>query len=558
MGLLSRLRQRSKSQSRAGNSVSFAQLRMNEDLPPLPRYGPDLTQKLPDAVLARIFAFVCPHAVNDTYDTSEESMTEDGCMLCDMRDLAHCASVSRTWYPIARSLLYSNVRIDAVHYCALEEELAAKRKRRSFLNRNADPIDAPQVRLSLFMRTVRLSRELGYLVISLRMPYMTREANKAEIARTISVLPNLRYVDLPSGIYSDDPSCLTLKQELMARCGDLRRMTYRNGAEGSFSQLPASTLWTNLEMLELSHLQIEPSTLRLSLASFPHLHDLTIDDTPYLDDSIFTPNQTLPPFPAIKRLTLRNTPSITATGLSQHLSSPLSRQKLTHLTLSSTGISPHTLHTILAHTPTLASLSIDQEITRSFPPERLPPLSSSSLQLLHYEITSPPGTYGVPPKAASYYTYLISSLMSNSLPTLSNLYVRDADFPEALLLSPPPRLFGGGESGPQFLSGGLARPLNIYSKGLDELEWNFTPYEPLGPSTRGRRDSVTRPVSFHDASLSRSWGGDARKSVLVGNGFGGYLAVPAEEGIGGGGSAGDLRPKSSGGWRRDSRGDLWR
>lgn len=196
----------------------------------------------------------------------------------------------------------------------MEEILAAKRKRRSRFDRNADPIDPPQVRLSLLMRTVRLSRDLGNQVLSLRMPYMTREANKAEIARTISVLPNLRYVDLPSGFYSDDPSCLTLKQEVMARCPDLRRMTYRSGAEGSFTQLPGSGLWTNLEVLELSNLQIEPSTLRLSLASFPYLRDLTIDNTPYLDDSIFstTTDQTLPPFPAIRHksplLSLLNPP----------------------------------------------------------------------------------------------------------------------------------------------------------------------------------------------------------------------------------------------------------
>ncbi|KAL4805046.1 hypothetical protein BDV18DRAFT_24354 [Aspergillus unguis] len=551
MGLLSRLRGRSKSQSRAGNDHNY-DLRINNDPPPLPSYVGDLTKKLPPPVLARILAFVCPHVVDDSYDTSEESMTEDGCMLCDMRDLAHCALVSRRWYPVARSLLYSHVRIDAVHYCELEEILAAKRKRRSRFDRNADPIDPPQVRLSLFMRTVRLSRDLGNLVLSLRMPYMTREASKAEIARTISVLPNLRYVDLPSGIYSDDSSCLTLKQEIMARCPDLRRMTYRSGAEGSFAQLPDSHLWTNLEVLELSHLEIEPPTLRLSLASFPHLRDLTIDGTPYLDDTIFTTtNETLPPFPAIQRLTLRKTPSITTSGLTSFLSHPNTRKNLLHLTLSSTGVPPPTIHTILSAAPNLQALFITQEVTRSFPPEKIPPLSSRSLRLLHYEITSPPGTYGVPPKAASYYTYLISTLMSNSLPSLTDLYVRDADFPEALLLTPPPRLYGGGESGPTFMGGGLARSLNVYSKGLDELEWNFTPYEPLAPSTGpgGKRNSVTRPVSLYDASLSRSWGGDARKSVLVGNGFGGYLAVPADDGG---------RPKSSGGFKRDSRGDLWR
>lgn len=106
MGLLSRLRGRSKSQSRAGNAASASLLRSDNNPPPLPSPLGDLTRRLPDPVLARIFAFVCPHAVDASYDTSEESMTEDGCMLCDMRDLAHCTLVSRRWYPVARSLLY--------------------------------------------------------------------------------------------------------------------------------------------------------------------------------------------------------------------------------------------------------------------------------------------------------------------------------------------------------------------------------------------------------------------------------------------------------------------
>lgn len=107
MGLLSRLRRRSKSQSRAGNAVSYEQhLRMHSDPPPLPANAVYLFKQLPNPVLARILSFVCPHAADSSYDTSEESMTEDGCMLCDMRDLAHCALVCRRWYSVARSLLY--------------------------------------------------------------------------------------------------------------------------------------------------------------------------------------------------------------------------------------------------------------------------------------------------------------------------------------------------------------------------------------------------------------------------------------------------------------------
>ncbi|KAJ5177272.1 uncharacterized protein N7482_003149 [Penicillium canariense] len=529
MGLLDRLRARPR---------RSAGLATEHQTPPRSARttGRDYTRKLPRPVLAYIFAHVCPHTVDNSYETSEESMT-DGCMLCDMRDLAHCAQVCKRWFLEARALLYTNVRIDPVHYCELEVELAAKRKRRSFFDRNGDPIDAPQVRLELFMRSVREAQGLGNMVLSLRMPYMTREANKATIARTISVLPNLRFVDLPAGLFSDEPSCAALKQELMIRCPDLRRIAYRHGAEGGFARLPGSQLWVNLEKLELSGLQIEAGTLRSGLASFPQLRDVTLDDLPWLEDSAFAGNGSLPPFPAVQQLTLRETPNVTAGGLAALLSAPENRTALQSLTLAATGVLPSTLHRILSVAPRLENLSIVQEVARSFPAEHL----------LHYEITSEAEANGLPPVTGSYYTYLISSLMSRALPALRDLYVRDAQFPDTLLLTPPPRLFGGGENGPQFGGRGLSQPLNVYSKGLDELEWNFTPYDP--DPALGHSGVKTRPVSFQDAQLSRSWGGDARKSVLVGNGFGGFLAVPAEDGE---------RPKSSSGYKRSSRQDLWR
>ncbi|KAJ5765203.1 hypothetical protein N7520_004762 [Penicillium odoratum] len=514
--------------------------------PPTPPHsaGRDATRKLPRTVLAHILSFVCPHVLDNSYDTSEDSMT-DGCMLCDMRDLAHCTMVCRRWFPEAHALLYTNVRIDPVHYCELEVQLAAKRKRRSFFDRNGDPIDAPQVRLELFMRSVRESRHLGKLVLSLRMPYMTREANKSIIARTISVLPHLRYVDLPTGLFSDETSCIPLKQELIASCSDLRRMSYRHGAEGSFARLPEAPHWINLEKLELSGLHIEAGILRNSLAAFSKLRDLTLEDLPWLDDSAFAANSSFASFPALEQLTIRDTPQLTARGVVEFLSSPTNRTALKSLTLASTGVLPSTLNLILHAGPNLRSLSIIQEVSRSFPAEQIPPMASRSLQLLHYEITSQTETHGLAPAANSYYTYLISCLMSRCLPALRDLYVRDAQFPDTLLLAPPPRLFGGGENGPQMM-GGLSQPLNVYSKGLDELEWNFTPYEP--DSTLGRSGTTTRPVSFQEAQLSRSWGGDSRKSVLVGNGFGGFLAVP-EDGE---------RPMSSSGNKRSSRQDLWR
>lgn len=408
-------------------------------------------------------------------------------------------------------------------------------------DRNGIPIDAPKVRLVLFMRTVRENPELAEMVRSLRMPYMTREGSKAELARTVSVLPNLRYVDLPAGFYSDDASAHTLKQELMAQCPDIRRMKYTEGSEASFSRIPGSRLWMCLEVLELSGLKVDPTTLRLVLNSFTALRDLKLENLPWLDDSVFSHIPSLPSFPPLQRFTLQDIPNVTASGLAAYLSIPQNREVLTYLTLSNTGVLPQSLHQVLSAAPCLQSLSIIQEVSKPFPLENIPPLSSKSLRLLHYEITSDGGSYGLQPAASSYYTYLMSSLTSNCLPALRDLYVRDANFPDTLLLAPPPRIFGGGEFSSSKPSNiGLNQPLNVYSKGMDELEWNFTPYEP--PSTRGRRDSKTRPVSLHGAQLSPQWGGEARRSVLVGNGFGGFLAVPVDE----------ERPKSSG------KADLWR
>ncbi|KAK2798418.1 hypothetical protein FQN49_008973, partial [Arthroderma sp. PD_2] len=227
MGFFKRLRAKTRSRGSKKDLVQQEQYQYGYGQPQSSyssRPAKDYTKALPPNILSKIFFEVCPHVRDSSLTSSEESMTEDGCMLCDMRDLAHAALVCTQWYGIAQNILYQNIRIDAVHYCELEIQLAAKRKKNSFLNHNAEPLDAPRTRLLLLMRTVRDSRALGCMVKSLRMPYMTREASKSELARTISVLPNLRYVDLPAGFFSDDASSQTLKHELLARCPDIRRM----------------------------------------------------------------------------------------------------------------------------------------------------------------------------------------------------------------------------------------------------------------------------------------------------------------------------------------------
>jgi hypothetical protein len=60
---------------------------------------------LPPAILERIFAFVCPQSTDESYETCEQSAIEDACMLCDLRDLAHCTAVCKTWRASALNLL---------------------------------------------------------------------------------------------------------------------------------------------------------------------------------------------------------------------------------------------------------------------------------------------------------------------------------------------------------------------------------------------------------------------------------------------------------------------
>ena len=405
------------------------------------------------------------------------------------------------------------------------------------------------------------------------MPYMTRETSKADLARTVSVLPNLRYVDLPEGFFSDDPSSRTLRQELQHRCPEIRSMKYHAGAESSFTLLAHSRLWQNLETLELMGLEVEPDTLLYVLASLPTLQEVKLGEIPSLDDTIFGQNNSLPPFPPLTALRLEGTPSITATGLIAYLSRPETRELLIRLSLFTTGVLPQDLHEVLSCAPHLSHLHINEAVSRSFPFKPVLPLASRSLRTLHYEIFSSSHTPN--PPSDSYYTYIASSLLSGALPCLRELYVLSPSLPELLLILPNAPFTGSDKSnrfstgssiystasqlGPMFAASGLSShgvSLDIYTKPLEsiETEWSLTSLE-LPSERNGRRGSVsaTRPMSLISSDRSgspNSGNGRSKESVLVGNGFGGYLAVPNEDGGGRG------RPGSFHG-RRASQGSEW-
>ena len=426
---------------------------------------------------------------------------------------------------------YKSIRIDAVHYCELEEVYAEQRRRKS---RNGDDTDAPTLRLLQLCRTVRENHYVGSRVRFLKLPYMTRESCKAEIARTVSVCPNIEFVDLPDGFFNGDVTCHTLRQEMQARCAHIRKMKYNEGGEQSLESLMHG-YWQELRVIELNRIQMEPTILRRVFGILPWLSEINLADLPWLDDSIFHPASGLPDFPALDALKLRKINRITAHGLAQYLSSPVCSNALRTLTIKDcVGLPVQELHLVLGAAMALETLEYTATVSAALPLDPYPPMLSYSLRKLNFEIISN-GSNQMYPPGASYYQYLTKSLMSSSLPALRKLYVRDPSFPESLVLAPPIRPFADS---PAHTPRGFSQPLEVFSKGLDELEWIFTSIIPA--DVHGRRGSMSggRPLSSYSAhkGLGPQWGGDARKSVVVPNGFGGFLAIPAD----------NERPRSAG------------
>ncbi|KAF2153415.1 hypothetical protein K461DRAFT_321071 [Myriangium duriaei CBS 260.36] len=496
--------------------------------------GRDYSARLPPQLLQRICSFVCPHSADHSYVSIENSSVGDGCGLCDMRDLARTAQVSRRWYKAAQTLLYTNVRIDAVHYCGLEAVLSQTRSRKSMRRTSTEGAeDVPARRLSLFCRTVRESSNLAQQVEILKLPYMTRETSKGELAATVSVLSNLQYVDLPEGVYDGDASCHTLINELQARCPRIRRMAYRKGAEQYLETL-TDHHWSALEHLEISGVEVELSLLRIILGSLPALKSLAIIDLPWINNTIFDQLPNVAPFPRLETLTIEDCPLLTAEGFKVYLSDERSRTRLSKLQLRRTGITLSSLTQFLYDATYLRRLTFIAKVNFSdtLPLTTIPLLSSLSLQTLNFEITDAEGhAPNLAKPSSAFYSYLARSLHSNSLPSLRTLYVRDTTFPDLLLLPPPPSMNGASSST-------LARPLEVFSKGQEEAEWIYTVVSTnLSQQHTSRSDpssnspalslSGGRPTSTYSGFGSQQWGSSG--AAAQANGFGGYLSIPRDD-----------------------------
>ncbi|KAG5917052.1 hypothetical protein E4U42_007402 [Claviceps africana] len=404
---------------------------------PPSRFSAQLLAALPPKVLARIFTFVCPHALDESYETCEESGAEKGCMLCDLRDLSRCVLVNRAWREIAIQILYHSVRIDPVHYCKLEAYLAERRKIKSRFDRNGIPEDPALARLRLLRRTVRDDpTRLGKTVQFLKTPYMIRESYHVELAQTIAVLPNLKYVDLPEGMFSDEPAYATLRLEVQARCPNLGKTTFLRGSENSFSALMSGQIWPHLEVLELKQLKVDPKVLREVLTCLPRLRALKVAETYSLSDEVLAPDENLPPLPALEELVLKDTPSLTTAGLMDYLSFYETQKALRVLTLKDTGIQPWRLQEVLAMAPSLSTLAIQATVRDSFPSGTgAQPLMHKRIRTFRYEISA--NSSAGPFATQGYHSYLATSVLAGHLPRLRRLYVLDEQFPNLLQSSKP-------------------------------------------------------------------------------------------------------------------------
>ncbi|KAG8414628.1 hypothetical protein J3459_014177, partial [Metarhizium acridum] len=174
--------------------------------------------------------------------------------------------------------------------------LGGATEEKSRFNKNGIPEDPALARLKLLRRTVRENpTKIGSLVQFLKTPYMIRESCHVELAQMIAKLPMLQYVDLPEGMFCDDPAYTTLRLEVQAKCPFIKKATYASGAERSFVTLVSGQIWPDLEVLELTGLKIDPHILRAVLSCLPELRALKVSETYSLSDDVLVADENLPP-----------------------------------------------------------------------------------------------------------------------------------------------------------------------------------------------------------------------------------------------------------------------
>lgn len=101
-------------------------------------------------------------------------------------------------------------------------------------SRKKKPMEIPETRMRLLYRTFRENENIAFLVRFIKVPYMTRETCKANLARMLLLTPEVLYCGVPKGVFSDHPSHASLKAILCSRCSKPRKMTWGTGSEKNF------------------------------------------------------------------------------------------------------------------------------------------------------------------------------------------------------------------------------------------------------------------------------------------------------------------------------------
>lgn len=442
-------------------------------------FSSSFASQLPVGILTNIFNYLCPHSSDEGYESSEDSLAGNGCPLCNTRDLSQASRVCRKWRAAARPLLYQNVRLEQVHYCELEEELWRRRNRRSFFsNPNTDSNEPVKVRMRLLYRTIQENEEIANTVLYLKAPFWVREGCKQELTLLVSLLPNLRYVDLPQAVYTADNSC-PLLATMKSRSSHLRYMGWRAGSEQSFIHSGSDQPWKMLEVITLSNMKLDDTQLQSVLASMPNLKSIKLEEMAYLTDALFDTNAM--GFPLVKSLIIQECPKLTITGITEYLLSQCHEPTLEELTLTRSGFIPDQLNAILEIAPVLRVLSITCEVSKPCPSSKnLHYLSSTSLQEVTFDITNSDSSQGLTAGAPSYYQYLADSLCHGTLPKLKKMYVDEARFSVRLRGTYTPRTRTSSDRGSAYSvtpyitpnnSGCTEQKVDVYCKGHTEVTW---------------------------------------------------------------------------------------
>lgn len=310
------------------------------------------------------------------------------------------------------------------------------------------------------------------------MPPQIRSSCVNDLARIVSILPNLQYVDLSEHFFRASLEQGILRQELRVNCPQLKWMGFETGSEQQFDFLVKYHFWNALESLELSKLNMNGAGLLFGLATLPQLKNLYLKNCDTLDNTIFHQTSQSPFLPPMQTLRIEGIPHISSTGFASYCARSDVKSVLTSLTIDScVGIRTNSLHTILPLLPNLVHLCVAEDATQPFPLTselKPPPLCSTSLKNLYYEITNnnidDASKLSRHYNAETHHVYLAATIHLNTLPALRKLFVRELAFPgRVMALSTAPSSSLSSIHRPDT----PPRPLEIYTKSPDNDAWLF-------------------------------------------------------------------------------------